>query len=114
MTDEEVIAAFEAMYQHTKGECGNCRIPHSCCDELYCEMAKVYAKEYWDVELQPTDNPRLPFMGPQGCTVPPHLRPICTVHTCDIGSYGYKPGDPEWTVRYFELRELCEVEVQKF
>jgi hypothetical protein len=52
----------------------------------------------------------IPFMGPTGCVVAPHLRPICTVHTCDINGMGFKrgPGSGPWTKRYFELREQIE------
>lgn len=60
------------------------------------------------MELQETGHPRLPFMGSDGCIVAPHLRPICTVHTCDINSLGFKKGDPDWTKRYFALRAKLE------
>ena len=60
------------------------------------------------VTLVPTGHPTLPFMGPNGCTVEPHLRPLCTMHTCAINAFGFKPDDPEWTVKYFVLRELIE------
>ena len=48
-------------------------------------------------------------MGPNGCTVPPHLRPTCTIHTCEINSVGCKKGDTKWTDKYFELREEIEI-----
>ena len=53
-------------------------------------------------------------MGESGCTAAPHLRPLCTVHTCDIMGFGFKraPDDTPaaaeearaWTKKYFELR----------
>ena len=61
-----------------------------------------------DVVLTPTDHPRLKFMSPTGCVVPPHLRPLCTLHTCDVNGRGFKPNDPAWTARYFALREQLE------
>jgi hypothetical protein len=84
------------------------------------------------ITLPKTEHPRLPFMGVEivssgfpalskmeetGCTVPPHLRPLCTMHTCDINSCGFKPSDPRWTKEYFKLRviiERLEAKVNRF
>jgi hypothetical protein len=73
-------------------------------------MAMEYARQEWQVDLadKVTDHRTLPFMGPTGCVVPAHLRPCCTLHTCDINGIGCKRGDPEWTERYFALREEIE------
>jgi hypothetical protein len=30
------------------------------------------------------------------------------MHTCAINSLGFKPGDMEWTKKYFTLREKIE------
>jgi hypothetical protein len=50
-------------------------------------------------------------MGENGCTVAPHLRPVCTLHLCSI-SYAAKseiPGDEDKTKEYFQLRnEILE------
>ena len=48
--------------------------------------------------------PNLPMMGLSGCTLEPHLRPVCTFHTCEVNSYACKRGDEAWTERYFALR----------
>lgn len=51
----------------------------------------------------------------RGCIAPPHLRPLCTLHTCDMSGLGFKRDDPlgEWTDKYFELRnEIDEFEIQ--
>jgi len=99
---------YEQMSRLTAPVCAKeCRAPHSCCDAMYCEIAENYAKEE-GVILQRTGHPTLPFMGPEGCTVPPHLRPICTLHVCCINSLGFKPKDPEWTKEYFKLRGEIE------
>ncbi len=105
---QELITLSQKMFDLTKGECTRCPKPHSCCDAVYCQAAANYAKGTWGIDLPKTNHPTLPFMGPQGCTVPPHLRPICTVHTCEVSSLGFKRGDPEWTKRYFELREAID------
>ncbi len=109
---ERVIKLFRDMSELTAPECAkNCKVPHSCCDPMYCSMAEDYALEK-DIVLKHTDHPILKFMGPTGCTVEPHLRPLCTLHTCAIGNLGFKPGDHEWTEKYFRLREQIEIELQ--
>jgi len=99
------------MAEHTATDCKHiCKSSPmgSCCDSTYCDMASQFARETWGVELQPVEgweqSKRLPFIGEQGCIVEPHLRPLCTVHHCDINGLGFKKGDLKWTERYFELR----------
>lgn len=104
----ELVRAYQAMADLTRPRCGvelcKTRNPNRCCDAFYCEMAARWAREEWGVELQPTGHPAIPFMGPQGCTVAPHLRPICTVHECTINSVGCDVRDEKFTERYFEIR----------
>lgn len=47
-------------------------------------------------------------MGATGCKLAPHMRPLCTLHVCSINSLGFDPRDPEFTQKYFELREKIE------
>jgi len=77
-------------------------------------MAMEMAKER-GVELTPTGHSKLLFMSGTGCVVPPHLRPLCTLHTCDINSWGFKPNDTdgEWTKKYFDIRNKIEDEEWK-
>jgi len=106
--NQKLVVLYEKMSQLTAPVCANeCRVPKSCCDRMYCEIADEYAKEQ-GVTLTRGDHPTLPFMSASGCTVPPHLRPICTVHVCCINSLGFKPGDMKWTKKYFKLREKIE------
>src|SRR3546814_1029147 len=101
-----LIALYADLAAHTEPECtGACARPMTCCQERYCEIAMDFAAEHWGVELQTTWHRALPLMGPDGCTVAPHLRPICTAHTCDICEYGAKRHDPAWTERYYALRD---------
>lgn len=113
MINEEIRETLKQLYKEmsilTLPECRSvCRVPFSCCSSEYCEMAKSYAKERWNVELKPTGNTKLPFMSPTGCIVEPHLRPICTMHTCAINSMGCKATDIIWTNKYFALRDKIE------
>jgi hypothetical protein len=111
MTDEQrkkLISLYQQMYEHTHGECwgekSSCMNPGSCCTPSACDDAIDYARSHWGIELKPTGHAKLPLMGPLGCVAEPHLRPLCTVHTCDIHKWGFKTGDPDWTKHYFKLR----------
>ena len=106
MTDkEQLIELYRQMAELTRPECSNvCRVPRSCCHEEHCGMAEQVAEELWGVRLERIKGAAIPFIGPDGCIVPPHLRPNCTLHTCAINGLGFKPGDTAWTARYFNLR----------
>jgi len=107
---ERLIVLYRQMYGMTEPECRcTCRCPQSCCSPEYCEDTIRHAKEHWGTTLTPTTHERLPLMGDKGCIAEPHLRPFCTMHTCDVNSVGFKPGDPDWTARYFKLREQIEM-----
>lgn len=101
------------MADHTAPECASgCRVPHSCCDEFYCLFSEGYARDVYGIELPKTDHPRLQYMGPQGCTVAPHLRPLCTLHVCCINDVGAKVSDMGWTRKYFRIRgKIARLEV---
>jgi len=110
---KKLVELYAQMSTHTAPECSRCPIPYACCEQLYCEQAIEWAKKQWGVTLKCTKGldkhgNLLSLMGPTGCTAAPHLRPICTVHTCEINSLGCKRNDPEWTERYFVLREAIE------
>lgn len=98
---------YQRMADLTLPECTNvCNPPLSCCDPLYCQMAKDFAMEYYGIDLPEVGyHPSLPFMSENGCVVSPHLRPICTIHVCSISGLGFKKGDPEFDRRYFALRD---------
>jgi hypothetical protein len=83
---------------------------YRCCERQYCEMARKFAKEKYSIDLQETGNPDLPFMGENGCTVAPHLRPVCSLHVCCF-SWAVKSTAPEG---YQELRDqiLSEAKFQ--
>lgn len=111
MTEKEqrLVDLYREMADMTKPECAACPVPLSCCGKAYCDLTARFAKDNWGVTLQPTGHKTLPFMGPNGCTVAPHLRPICSIHTCHINALGFKPNDSAWTKRYFRLRSALEL-----
>lgn len=107
-----LVALYAELAALTEPECsGQCERPRTCCEERYCLIAIEFARQNWDVELQPTWHPVLPLMGDDGCTAAPHLRPVCSAHTCEVCTYGRKRGDEVWTRRYDELmRTIADVE----
>lgn len=111
---DKLVQIYQKMADLTAPECagvgkGSCRVPHSCCDEMACIITKEFALTQ-GVVLQeyPPNHKGAFYLGENGCTVAPHLRPICTVHTCQIGSLGFKPGDPKWTKKYFKIRDTID------
>lgn len=115
--DLVVIDLFEKMSKLTGPRCGTeekCRgrtRGNRCCDEFYCQIAASYALEEWGVELVPTGHSTLPFMGENGCTVAPHLRPLCTLHDCQINGIGCDFTDEKFTKEYFDLRGQIDLEL---
>lgn len=116
MTQAEIrarlVVLYQEMYEHTRGRCDGCKGEASCCHPTICQLVAQEAWFKWGVQLVGTGHPKLPCMGPDGCVAAPHLRPLCTVHLCCIQSFGGDPKDPEWTDRYWELRnELSDLEM---
>lgn len=111
MTDSDrshLIDLYRQLYELTNLECQRCRPkPLSCCHSGYCDLAAKHAKEFWGTTLVPTSHPTLPFMGPTGCTVAPHLRPLCTIHTCEVVQHGGKHYQ-KWNEKYFGLKAEIE------
>ena len=101
----ELIQLYQQMADLTAPICANkCKNKFTCCDKVHCEAAEKYAKERYGVELERGDHPSLPFMGKNGCTVAPHLRPRCTLHTCSVSQIGFEPFDSAWNEKYMRLR----------
>ena len=113
---ERLVALYAELAALTELECsGSCARPRTCCEERYCQITLEFALSHWQVALQPTWHPALPLMGDDGCTAAPHLRPICSAHTCEMCAHGEKRGDPVWTARYNDImRAIGEIEVVVF
>jgi hypothetical protein len=110
--ERQLIALYSEMAALTNQECAKCDPPYSCCDfygGYYCERAIEWADVNWGVTLDRLAIvPNLPLMGLSGCTVEPHLRPICALHVCSVNMYGKKLDDEPWTEKYFALRKRIE------
>ena len=105
--DPKLIPLMQEVADFTRPECARCPEPFSCCEAMYCEIARYHAKEYWNVDLVDTGHATLPFMGEEGCVVAPHLRPMCTMHTCRFHREGTS-GDPEWDRKFVKLKDRVE------
>jgi hypothetical protein len=90
----------------------HCHDLGSCCSEGDCESAKNYARQQGEMLLPVLDS-NIPFLKDGKCTVPPHLRPCCSLHQCKIASLGFDIKDPAWTKKYFELREQLNKMAEK-
>jgi hypothetical protein len=91
------------MYEFTNGLCDCDFSVYSCCDAGYCAIAEEWARMVWNVKLTPISGAKLPFMGEKGCIVPPHLRPLCTVHICEKFLL-----DQDRSTKYTILRQALE------
>jgi len=98
----ELLAMYEEIAAITRPLClagtgcgDRASRPYRCCEKQYCDRAAKFARDGYGIELQPTGHPEIPFMGPSGCTIPLHLRPICTIHACAISwAPTINPDDP--------------------
>lgn len=84
-----------------QGDCARFTTPYRCCAQEHCERAARFTREKYGLELQPTGHPSIPFMGSDGCTVAPHLRPHCTFHLCSVSYSAVSTASPA----YLELRD---------
>lgn len=118
----ELITAYKDVHDLTNGDCKhlcNPNRPYSCCSKEYCDVAKQWAFDEYGIELKVVSNGNLPFVGKDGCVVEPHLRPLCTLHHCDINGFGYRilngtAEDKIWNDRYEELRhKINMLEIQR-
>ena len=77
---------------------------YDCCHILFCSLVRATSLRRGGLILESTGHPTLLFMGPQGCVVPPYLRPLCAKHTCVNNTLRAHPDPgPEWKKRYKEL-----------
>lgn len=105
---KRLVVLYADVAALTGPKCAECRAPNTCCAPEYCALAKDHAKEEWGVDLPVTSHPMLPFMGKTGCTVAPHLRPLCSIYVCEQ----HYMRDEAFAQRYFDLRdEISELSV---
>lgn len=81
--------ALDKMAAATRPKCEQCpsvlgKMPVTrCCDKFFCQVTEVTIRELGEnPEGFRGEDAELPFMGEEGCRVPPHLRPVCTGFVC--------------------------------
>ena len=119
---KRLVEVSREMYHLTNKRCGDYCGPDNpffndekviCCEDSYCEATAKYAKEIWNVLLQPTGHPTVRFLGPTGCSVEPHLRPLCTEHQCNFRTFGKFPDSSTDTSKFVELlKEMEDINYQ--
>jgi hypothetical protein len=115
----KIIELYAIMAAITEPLCGKTcstrppKSPYRCCSPEYCDFAAQYAKEEFNITLQATGNTELRFMGPNGCTVDPYLRPMCTMHVCDVNAFGFLRSDLTFMEIYDNLRAKINHEAIK-
>ena len=108
---EDGITLLQRKYREladlTRPKClGECPNPGACCRPDYCAQAERRALAF-GVRLPRQPHPTLPFMGEEGCVVPPYLRPLCAIHVCEFHLLDETP----FSRAYFDLREeACRLE----
>lgn len=87
-----------------------------CCCGEYCSQYVQAVLPGYENEIEALPEPqgvkasygshRHSYLDPETmlCAVPPHLRVHCTLHQCEIASFG-RSVDREWTERYWTLRD---------
>lgn len=104
---------YKKLYEMTQPVCASkCSLPQSCCSAEYCLYAISWAKRCWDEKLEQTEHPQLPLMGANGCVAPPHTRPMCTAHVCEMTLY--KQGDSYWKKYWAVRQEIDQIEWRLF
>src|SRR3990172_9470695 len=113
MKRETLVDLWTQMAALTVRKCAACKPrPYSCCSREYCEMARAITKDEYNMTLTDLPRGRLPFLSATGCIVPPHMRPLCTLHVCSINALGFDLRDPNFTDEYFKLREaISELQI---
>ena len=107
-----LLDLYKKLAKHTREDCRLSKPPcnYYCCESRWCETAIHYAKVRWGVEIRRTKHPRFLLLGPKGCTAAPHLRPICTLHICWIGTYQNGDKGKKWAKTYFKIRDNINTE----
>ena len=106
---KEDINLWQQMADLTYTKCRQtCKRLGNCCDDLYCEAAEEFAETHFNQSFKKTGN-KVRYLNDDGtCNVPPQFRVLCTIQQCKISSFGADKDDPEWTEKYWNLRNEIE------
>jgi hypothetical protein len=106
----EIETLYNKISELTRPKCATCNVPYGCCAKEHCDFAAMMLREK-GIEPPAATGHKLPFMGPSGCILPPHHRPICAVHVCDKQVYS----STKFCNKYMKLREqISELEAEEY
>lgn len=112
----ELCALYDEIARITEDRCRKCVVPYQCCNPEYCAIAVKWARDDYDIDLEPRRPPqegqRAPFLAPDGaCVLEPWLRPMCAVHVCE----GHLWRDLDFHAKYMDLRDqIGERQLEEF
>lgn len=97
---DDLVEAYEILGELTRPLCDACPKAQGtrCCYPEACQIARMLAQQRWGVEL---GEPNPTYLGPEGCSVAPHLRPHCTGYLCPEA---LAQAPPEVQQEYREVR----------
>ncbi len=102
---DRLASAYAEIADITRAICATCDPPYHCCERAGCDQARSWAKHAYSVALAEGEG-ELPFLTETGCTVEPHLRPLCALFLCP---------DREPPLRYLELKmEIVRLEAERW
>jgi hypothetical protein len=106
----ELVDLYQKITEISKPICATCIPPYHCCHPVGCGQAMVWARSVYGVQLEYTsDNAisTLPYLTKTGCTVAPHLRPLCSLWLCPEGEAVAPP-------EYWQLKaKIMGIEIEK-
>jgi hypothetical protein len=107
MTDQlkrkyDEIAAYIYSFCKKMGCTPNGKLTGLCCDHFTCDLMQEQAGQKFEIEL---DFEKMnTFVNSGHCIVPPHLRPLCSVHACERLQL-WAPG---FFDKWMRMREVIE------
>jgi hypothetical protein len=76
-----LVDLYRQMAALTNSVCATCSPPYHCCEDAGCAQAMAWTETVEQVNLI-ADKTHLPFLEEDGCILPPHYRPLCSIWLC--------------------------------
>lgn len=78
---ETTVNQLNKMKTLTAGACR--KDGFGCCSKFFCKVSELEMKALGH-HVEKTDNKDIPYLGPNGCVIPPEYRPGCSMYACPI------------------------------
>jgi len=99
-----IVDLYRQMAELTNAVCAKCPVPYRCCEDAGCAQAMAWTETVEQVNLT-ADKTHIPFLEDDGCILPAHFRPLCSIWLCKDAVK--PPGYAEL------LREIAEAEKER-